>query len=84
MQVLSLTESEGTLKIWPFKFRCEYEVVLSAVSLKMTLNIMNTGNTPFDFMALLHTYLKAQPIATACSCVVSDYSHHAQYLFRVT
>merc|ERR1712151_859798 len=43
-------------------FRLTYEVSLTAVSLKMTLNIENTGDAPFQFHCLLHTYFRVPAI----------------------
>jgi len=54
--VLQLTANKDTLSVWPFKFELEYTVELSAVSLKMTLAVMNVDSNPFNFQALLHTY----------------------------
>ena len=51
--VLSLSESEETLTLWPHRFRLQLTVRLSAASLTMTLVASNTGHTAFDFQALL-------------------------------
>lgn len=61
--VLTLVDSEATRSVWNHKFSLEYVVTLSAVSLKMTLRITNTGDVPFNFQALLHTYFKIPEIS---------------------
>jgi len=60
---LCLRDSDETLKIWPHKFELRYTVTLSAVSLTMSLVVMNTGNAPLSFQALLHTYFRVDDVA---------------------
>lgn len=55
--VLRLEDSEETRAQWPHPFCVELHVQLHAWSLEMTLRVENTGSTPFDFTAALHTYL---------------------------
>ncbi|CAM9326545.1 unnamed protein product, partial [Choristocarpus tenellus] len=43
-------------------FSLRYEVSLTGESLASTLHITNSGETPFDFQALLHTYLRVPEI----------------------
>merc|ERR1719436_1248261 len=54
--ILSLGDSEATRAVWNYPFSLEYVVLLTAVSLKMTLRVVNTGDAPFSFNFLLHTY----------------------------
>jgi glucose-6-phosphate 1-epimerase len=51
---------------WPHAFIATLQVALSATVLALTLQVQNTGDTPFDFTAALHTYLRVDDIdATA-------------------
>jgi glucose-6-phosphate 1-epimerase len=52
----TLSDSEATRAVWNYPFRLEYVVVLTATSLKMSLRVQNTGDFPFSFNFLLHTY----------------------------
>jgi glucose-6-phosphate 1-epimerase len=54
----AIPASQRTL--WPFDFRLVYNVTLSANTLKTELVISNTGNVPFNFTCLFHTYLLCQ------------------------
>eukprot|EP00929_Paragymnodinium_shiwhaense_P000206 TRINITY_DN100450_c0_g1_i1.p1 TRINITY_DN100450_c0_g1~~TRINITY_DN100450_c0_g1_i1.p1 ORF type:complete len:358 (-),score=112.68 TRINITY_DN100450_c0_g1_i1:381-1310(-) len=63
--VLSLGDSEATKEKWPHSFALEYIVSLNAERLKMTLKITNTGDAPFQFHALLHTYFNIPDIGEA-------------------
>eukprot|EP00928_Gymnodinium_smaydae_P047796 TRINITY_DN31927_c0_g1_i1.p1 TRINITY_DN31927_c0_g1~~TRINITY_DN31927_c0_g1_i1.p1 ORF type:complete len:292 (-),score=79.10 TRINITY_DN31927_c0_g1_i1:262-1137(-) len=63
--ILSLSDTEETRKVWNHKFRLEYVVTLTAVSLKMTLRVINTGEEDFKFMALLHTYFTIPEVSDA-------------------
>ena len=56
--VLRLRESESSLSIWPHKFELEYTVMISAARLELALKVSNTGLTPFEFTAALHSYLR--------------------------
>ncbi|CAE7587645.1 HET-E1 [Symbiodinium sp. CCMP2456] len=60
--VLALADNEATRSVWNFPFNLEYVVSLSAVSLKMTLRIKNTGDVAFPFQALLHTYFRVPEV----------------------
>ena len=61
--VLRLSDSEATRALWDHPFSLTYVVSLSAVSLKMSLTVSNTGEAPFKFQALLHTYFRIPDIA---------------------
>jgi glucose-6-phosphate 1-epimerase len=56
--VLRLQESQSSLAAWPHKFKLEYTVRIGGSRLEMTLKVSNTGGTPFEFTAALHTYLR--------------------------
>ncbi|KAI8903734.1 galactose mutarotase-like domain-containing protein, partial [Gorgonomyces haynaldii] len=51
---------EQQTKIWPFLFRLEYHVTLSANTLHLKLVVKNLDQSAFDFTVLLHTYLQTQ------------------------
>jgi glucose-6-phosphate 1-epimerase len=58
----SLSDNDETRKVWDHAFELEFKVVLSAVSLKMCLQVKNIGAAPFNFHALLHTYFRIPDI----------------------
>lgn len=66
--ILSLGDSEATKEKWPHAFALEYIVSLNAERLKMTMKIENTGDAPFKFHALLHTYFAIPDCAEAAVC----------------
>ncbi|KAF9364898.1 hypothetical protein BGX34_012139 [Mortierella sp. NVP85] len=41
---------------WPFDFALIYTVKLTALTIETHLKVHNTGDRPFDFNTLLHTY----------------------------
>ena len=54
--VFSLSESEYTLAMWPYKFNAKYTVTLKDDELATDFTVTNTDDKPFDFTAALHTY----------------------------
>ncbi|EFJ49540.1 hypothetical protein VOLCADRAFT_109718 [Volvox carteri f. nagariensis] len=60
-----LTESEYTLKMWPYKFKAVYSVSLHGEQLNCQLRVINTDDKPFDFTAALHTYIEVLAIEKA-------------------
>mmetsp|Transcript_10374 Transcript_10374/g.15525 ORF Transcript_10374/g.15525 Transcript_10374/m.15525 type:complete len:217 (-) Transcript_10374:49-699(-) len=62
--LLTLSDSPETREKWNHSFKLEYLVTLTAVSLTMKLKATNTGDAPFSFNFLLHTYLKVPEIST--------------------
>lgn len=60
---LSLHENEHTLRIWPFYFRLDYEITLTAKSLTTKLIVFNTGDDAFQCHTLLHSYLAVPSIS---------------------
>jgi glucose-6-phosphate 1-epimerase len=57
-----LRDSEGTRALWPHAFAAEYVVTVGGSMLTLTLEIDNSGSTPFDFTVALHTYLQVSDI----------------------
>jgi len=60
--LFTLTDSPETREKWDHAFRLEYRVTLTAVGLKLSLEVLNTGEAAFDFHFLLHTYLQIPAI----------------------
>lgn len=50
---------------WPHPFRARLRLQLDATRVSVTLEIANTGDTPFAFTAALHAYLRVADIAGA-------------------
>ena len=55
--VLRLADDEATRALWPHRFEAELSFSLAGLQLDVELAITNTGESPFDFTAALHTYL---------------------------
>lgn len=55
--VLQLVDDAATRALWPHPFEAELTLVLSGLQLDVELAITNTGHTPFNFSAALHSYL---------------------------
>lgn len=51
-----LTDDKTTRVLWPHAFHLELEMILGA-ELQLHLRMVNTGSTPFDLTAALHSYL---------------------------
>ena len=63
--VLKLSDDAATRAIWPHAFEAELSFSLSGLQLDVELAVINTGDTPFDFTAALHTYLKVDDVRRA-------------------
>jgi glucose-6-phosphate 1-epimerase len=63
--VLRLTDDETTRVIWPHAFEAELSFSFCGLQLDVELAITNTGDTPFDFSAALHTYLRVDDVRRA-------------------
>ncbi|MBI5259601.1 MAG: D-hexose-6-phosphate mutarotase [Burkholderiales bacterium] len=63
--VLKLVDDDATRAIWPHRFEAELSLSLSGLRLDVELAITNTGETSFDFMAALHTYLRCDDLRRA-------------------
>jgi len=72
---LTLCDSDATREKWPHAFNLEFTAALTATSLKMTMTILNSGDSPFTFHALLHTYFQIPSIAEAAVRNLSDRSY---------
>lgn len=59
----TLQDNEDTRAKWPHAFQLEYVVELTEQALTMRLRITNSGDEPFAFHALLHTYFAVPDIA---------------------
>jgi glucose-6-phosphate 1-epimerase len=64
-RITLLLESGDATKVWPYQFRTEFNVVVDAFSLKMTLSITNMSDTPFEFTCALHTYFRIHSLSTS-------------------
>jgi len=53
------------LEIWPHQFELVYTVTLEGKSLKTNMKIKNTGNEPYIFNTLLHTYYNVNDLTKA-------------------
>lgn len=62
---LVLTESDYTLKMWPYKFKAVYTVALHGEELRTEFRVINTDDKPFDFTAALHTYIEVLHVGQA-------------------
>jgi len=60
-----LTESSDTFALWPYPFRLELSVSLAEKSLTVAFRVTNTGDQPFDYQAVLHTYFAVADIRQA-------------------
>ena len=50
--------SDDFKNAWSYDFGLVYSVTLNKDSLETTLHVRNTGEKPFEFQALLHTYFR--------------------------
>ncbi len=60
--VLRLTDSAATRAAWEHRFELQLAVRVGGDRLSLTLTCRNTGESAFDFMAALHTYLRTDGI----------------------
>jgi glucose-6-phosphate 1-epimerase len=65
LAVLHLADSEDTRALWPHSFALELTVCLRNDRLDVELAVNNTGDSAFDFMAALHTYLRVAEVEQA-------------------
>lgn len=64
--VLTLEDTEDTRKMWDFKFKLTYTVLLTTRALKLDLDVANTGAKDLGFTFALHTYYSV-PDSTAAT-----------------
>lgn len=56
-------QNDETLKVWPHHFTLRYNIILTATTLSLQLQVTNNNtDKSFDFTALLHTYLNVSDI----------------------
>ena len=60
--VLRFAADEATKRDWPHAFEAEITVSLAGRQIDIELAIVNTGDTPFEFTAALHTYLRTADV----------------------
>jgi len=65
LAVLQLADSEETRALWPHPFALELTVCVRNDRLDVELAVNNTGDSVFDFMAALHTYLRVAEVELA-------------------
>lgn len=53
-----LQDSEATRAVWPHAFAITLTVSLAPATLRMTCEVHNPGDAPFDFALALHSYLR--------------------------
>ena len=58
LAVMQLRDSEETRRLWPHAFELELSVRVGGRSLDIELACENLGDTPLQFTAALHTYLR--------------------------
>ena len=63
--VLRLTDDDTTRAVWPQRFEAELSFSFAGLQLEVELAVTNTGETPFDFTAALHSYLLIDDIKHA-------------------
>ncbi len=63
--ILELKSSEETLKLWPYLFELQLEILMSD-RLEISLITKNRGSKPFVITQALHTYLLIKDISSAC------------------
>lgn len=63
--VLRLSDDEATRALWPHRFEAELSFTLTGLALDLELAVTNTGDTPFEFSAALHSYLRVDDVRRA-------------------
>jgi len=63
--ILALKNSKETLKLWPYLFELQLEILISD-RLELTLMTKNRGTEPFVITQALHTYLLIKDISSVC------------------
>ena len=63
--VARFVANDETRKIWPHDFEAELTVSIIGKQIDIELAIINTGDTPFEFTAALHTYLRTNDVLKA-------------------
>lgn len=55
---LETADDAATRALWPHRFRLELTLMIEADRIDLELCVANTGESPFEFTAALHTYLR--------------------------
>lgn len=59
---LSLESNEATRALWNHDFRLIYRVEIETETLRLQWEIHNTGDTPWEFEAAMHTYFRVADV----------------------
>lgn len=62
--VLTLSESENTRQVWPYKFDLRYHITIGS-QLNLALTMINTNDCDIEISGALHTYFAIGDIAHA-------------------
>ncbi len=62
---LELASDAASLALWPQAFEVQLTVTLSPGTLRVALDVRNTGEGPLTFTGALHTYLAVDDVANA-------------------
>ncbi len=60
---LKVTSNDQTKALWPHDFEARFKLVLTDTKLSMTLSIINTGQSAFEFNSALHTYFAIEELS---------------------
>jgi glucose-6-phosphate 1-epimerase len=63
--LLALRDSEATRALWPAQFEARLRVQLAPGRLRVGLEVVNSGASPWTFTAALHTYLRVDDVTQA-------------------
>ncbi len=63
--VVRFAANDETRAIWPHEFEAEITVSIVGKQVDIELAVLNTGDTPFEFTAALHTYLRTNDVLKA-------------------
>lgn len=61
----SLRDTEESRKLWPHQFLARYTVSTGGDTLRLRLEVQNTGEAPFSFTGALHTYFAVEDVEAA-------------------
>jgi len=63
--VLRFTANDDTRALWPHDFEAEITVSIIGKQIDVEFAVTNTGDTPFEFAAALHSYLRTNDVLKA-------------------
>eukprot|EP00471_Norrisiella_sphaerica_P005487 CAMPEP_0184486834 /NCGR_PEP_ID=MMETSP0113_2-20130426/8737_1 /TAXON_ID=91329 /ORGANISM="Norrisiella sphaerica, Strain BC52" /LENGTH=331 /DNA_ID=CAMNT_0026868889 /DNA_START=39 /DNA_END=1031 /DNA_ORIENTATION=- len=66
--VFELSDSEKTRAIWDYPFKATYTIELTDSDMKTKLEVLNTGDKPFEFTGALHSYFDVSNIKDVKIC----------------